>query len=361
VQRILSLATLIGLGAAVWMFLSGGGLDQLAVDPNSSGQHAGAGGWLVTPGNGGGLPSYGPTPPLTSAGAQPVTMGAAAPPVASGPTIRMASFNIEAFGQKKLENPSVAYTLASIIQKFDVIAIQEIRTTDEYHMPNFLKLVNQPTQASPNGRRYDYVIGPRLGNTVAKEQYAFVFDTDKIMIDRQSVYTVGDPDNLLHREPHVATFATRVSPDAAFTFTLINVHTDPDVAPAELEALAEAYRAVRRAGRNEDDVIMLGDFNASDVQIKKQSRLGQIPDLTPLVRNAFSNVRQNKLLDNIVVHTPSTTEYVGRSGVYDYMRQINLSMAEAEQVSDHLPVWAEFSAYELDYAFRVVSRRTTAR
>lgn len=356
-QRFLSLATLVGMGAAVWMFLSGGGLNQLAVDPNAPGQQTGPWGGAPATWNGGasgGFPSYG-SAPVTPAGVQPATIGGAAPPVDVGPTIKIASFNIEVFGDKKLEDQRVALTLAGIIQQFDVIAIQEIRTQNEYHLPNFLRLVNA------SGRHYDYVISHRLGNTVSKEQYAFIFDADKIVLDRQSVYVVGDPDNLLHREPHVATFATRVSPNEAFTFTLINVHTDPDVVPAELEALAEVYRAVRRAGGNEDDVIMLGDFNASDVQIKQQSRLGQIPDLTPLVRGVFSNVRQTKLLDNVIVHTPSTTEYVGRSGVYDFMKQINLSPAQAEQVSDHLPVWAEFSAYERDYAFRVVSRRTTAR
>jgi len=33
----------------------------------------------------------------------------------------------------------------------------------------------------------------------------------------------------------------------------------------------------------------------------------------------------------------------------------------AEQVSDHFPVWAEFSAYERDYAGRIASRRGAAR
>ena len=126
----------------------------------------------------------------------------------------------------------------------------------------------------------------------------------------------------------------------------------------ELDALAEVYRVVRRAGGNEDDVIMLGDFNADDAHL---GRLGQIPAITPLIRGVFTNTRQNKLYDNILIHQPSTTEYAGRSGVFNIMRQYNRTLAEAEMVSDHFPVWAEFSVYERDYAGNIASRRGTVR
>jgi deoxyribonuclease-1-like protein len=354
VQRILSLAVLIGLGAGVWVFLSGGGLSQLAIDPGAPGQQPTAstgGAW-----NGGGGWPASPTGTWQSSPVvQPTTAGTAAPPVGDGPTIRIASFNIESFGKTKLEDRRVVLTLAEVIRQFDIVAIQEIRTQDDYHLTNFVKMVNS------TGRRFDFVIGPRLGNTKSTEQYAYIYDTQKIMVDPASVYTVGDPDNLLHREPFVASFSTRMPPQEAFTFILVNAHTDPDVVPAELEALGEVYRVVRRASQQEDDVIMLGDFNADNQQIAKRSRIGQIPGVVPLVSGVFSNTRGNKLYDNIIIHGPSTTEYVGKSGVFNLMERYNLSMAEAEQVSNHQPVWAEFSAYERDYTGRIASRRTNAR
>ena len=64
----------------------------------------------------------------------------------------------------------------------------------------------------------------------------------------------------------------------------------------------------------------------------------------PLVSSG--NTRRNKLYDNIVFHRPSTAEFTGRWGVYDVARLHQLSLTQAEQVSDHLPIWAEFSAYE---------------
>jgi deoxyribonuclease-1-like protein len=355
VQRILSLATLGVLGGLVWMFLSGGGLNQLATSTDGTAPTAGV--W-----NGGaGWPTTSST--LPSPTMQPASTGMAAPSAAVYLTIKIASFNIKAFGQAKADKPYVMHTLAEIIRQYHVIALQEIRTQDDYFIPKFLELVNN------TGRHYDCIVGPRLGNSQTTEQYAFLYDADAIFCSRSSVYTVGDPENLLHREPLVAAFMTKkgatlngalspVSPDEAFTFTLINVHVDPDIVPAELHALAEVYRVVRRAGGNEDDVIMLGDFNADDAHF---GRLGQIPGLSPLIRGVFTNTRQNALLDNVVIHAPSTTEYAGRSGVFDVMRQITITLAQAEEVSDHYPVFAEFSAYERDYAGRIASRRGLSR
>ena len=42
----------------------------------------------------------------------------------------------------------------------------------------------------------------------------------------------------------------------------------------------------------------------------------------------------------------ATTEFTGRSGVLDVMQEYHLTQEQALAVSDHLPVWAEFSIYE---------------
>ncbi|QDT01286.1 endonuclease/exonuclease/phosphatase family protein [Adhaeretor mobilis] len=377
-QRLLSLGTLGVLGGLVWVFLTGGGLEDMAgaardaqnagvQDPSRpySNQHTQdsypqqdypqQGSWTE-----GQTPPLQPAPPVYQQPSTPSPpiyrpassgSGGSIPRVDEGPTIKIASFNIQVFGKAKVEkaNGAVIRTLAEIVRQFDVVAIQEIRTSDDYHIPNFVRLINS------GGAQYDHVTGPRIGNTRSTEQYAFIFDTRKIMVDRSSVYTLSDPDNVLHREPLVAHFQTRLNPDSAFSFTLVNIHTDPDEADEEVDAMADVYRVVRRAGGNEDDVIALGDWNADDRDLAS-SRLGQIPGVYPLIKGVFTNTRQTKLYDNLVIHQPSTTEYTGRSGVFDMVRQFNITQEQALMVSDHLPVWAEFSAYERDYSGQVASR-----
>lgn len=265
----------------------------------------------------------------------------------AGNAIRIASFNIQVFGESKMAKPRVAALLAEIIRKFDIVAVQEIRSKQNI-LPQFVDMVNA------TGRHYDYVIGPRLGRTSSKEQYAFIYDTASIEIDRTALYTVNDPDDVLHREPLVGWFRVRgPAPEEAFTFSLVNIHTDPDETKTELDALADVFRVVRDDGRGEDDVIILGDLNVDD---RNLGRLGQISNITWAISGVATNTRGTKLYDNLVFSEVATAEYTGRWGVFDMIRQFNLTTEEALEVSDHMPVWAEFSLREGGVPGRVAMR-----
>jgi len=289
--------------------------------------------------------------------AQYASQSSAAPlsrPLQGGPTIRIASFNIQVFGESKASKPYIMQTLAAIVRNFHIVAIQEIRTQDDYLIDNFLR---QYVNAS--GRQYDRVVGPRLGRSKSTEQYVFLYDTQAVEVNRHSVYTVHDPQDMLHREPLVAMFRARgPNPQEAFTFVLVNIHTDPDETKEELDALGQVYRAVRQTAGGEDDIIVLGDLNVDDRHL---GQLGQVPGVRPLVTGVFTNTRQTELYDNIVLHAPSTAEFTGRWGVYDVQRLHNLTMDQALQVSDHLPVWAEFSAYESTVPGRVANREVLSQ
>jgi hypothetical protein len=270
-----------------------------------------------------------------------------------GPAIRIASFNIQVFGDAKASKPEIMTTLAAIIQNFHVVAIQEIRTQDDYFIDNFLR-----TYVNQSGRAYDKVIGPRLGRSNSKEQYAFLYDTAAIEVNPRMVYTVNDPDDLLHREPLVAMFRTRgPPPQQAFTFVLVNIHTDPDETDTELDALGQVYQAVRRSAGGEDDIILLGDLNVDDQHL---GGLGRLEGVRPLIRGQYTNTRQNALYDNMVLHQVSTAEFSGRCGVFNFQQFYKLPPDQARekalQVSDHLPIWAEFSAYESATPGRVAGR-----
>jgi endonuclease/exonuclease/phosphatase family metal-dependent hydrolase len=300
--------------------------------------------------------NYPAAPFLNSAPAVP----APTVPLGGGPTIRIASFNIQVFGDEKAKKPYVMQTLALAIRNFHVVAVQEIRTQDSYFLDNFLRSYVNAAGANADGRHYyDYVVGPRLGRSNSKEQYAFIYDTTAVEVNRQSIYTVNDPQDLLHREPLVALFRVRgPAPTEAFTFMLVNIHTDPDETKEELDTLADVYRAVRQSSGGEDDVIILGDLNVDDRHL---GRLGQIPGVRPIVTHVFTNTRQTALYDNFVVHQASTAEFTGRWGVFDVRQLVNppLTVDQALDVSDHLPIWAEFSAYESAAPGRVATRPGT--
>ena len=270
-------------------------------------------------------------------------------PLFGGPAIRLASFNIQTFGDAKASKPYLMATLAAIIHNFHVVAIQEIRTQDDYFLDNFLR-----NYVNRNGRVFDKIVGPRLGRSSSTEQYAFLYDTAAIEVNRYSIYTVNDPDDLLHREPLVAMFRVRgPPPQQAFTFVLVNIHTDPHEADTEVDSLAQVYQVVRRSSAGEDDIILLGDLNVDD---KHLGQLGRIDGVRPVVRNMFTNTRQDATYDNFLLHQPSTAEFTGRWGVFNYQQLFKLTPDQALQVSDHLPIWAEFNAYESASPGRVATR-----
>ena len=273
-----------------------------------------------------------------------------APPVAqrqSG-TIRVGSFNIQVLGTSKLNKPRVMSVLAEVVRRFDVVAIQEVRAKTDDVLPRFIDLINA------TGRHYDFVIGPRLGRTNSKEQYAIIFDTASIEVDRGGIYTVQDPDDLLHREPLVASFRVRGPPaEQAFTFSLVDIHTDPDETKQELDALGDVFRAVQRDGSGEDDVIVLGDLNVDDRHL---GRLGEVSNIMWVISGVPTNTRGNKQYDNLLFVQGATNEFTGRAGVLDLIREFNLTTDEALEVSDHMPIWAEFSLNEGGQAGRIATR-----
>lgn len=284
-----------------------------------------------------------------------------APPASPNDAIKIASFNIQVFGEKKLFDQRklkagagegrIIDFLVSICRHFDVIAIQEVRSEQQNVLPLFVEELNK------DGSHYNFVIGPRLGRTSSKEQYAFVFDTDTIEVDRNQLYTLEDPDDLLHREPLVGLFRVRgLPPDQAFTFKLVNIHTDPDEVAKEMDVLDDTFYAIRdKDGIVEDDVILLGDLNADD---KHFGELGRIPNLGHVIANQYTNTRRSHQFDNILFDIKNTVEYTGRGGVFDFMREYNLSQEDALLISDHLPVWGEFSVYEGGRPPEVAGRET---
>jgi deoxyribonuclease-1-like protein len=256
-------------------------------------------------------------------------------------TLRIATWNIQVFGTSKLQKPHVVEYMARVVRQFDVVAVQEVRSREQDVVPRFLEVVNA------TGRKYDYVIGPRLPRSPRAsnpEQYVFLYDQETVEVDRSQLYTIDDPDDLLVREPLVAWFRARgPPPDQAFTFTLVNIHTDPDIATQEVAQLPQVYHVVLNDGRNEDDVLILGDFNTDTKGLEKLLR---ISGMECVITGQPTNTRGTRQYDNIVFHGPSTVEFTGRAGVLDFMREFNLTLDQALEVSDHLPVWAEFSVWE---------------
>jgi hypothetical protein len=145
-------------------------------------------------------------------------------------------------------------------------------------------------------------------------------------------------------DPLVAWFrAAEPSDDAAWTFSLVNIRVDLAFAPTEVALIPGMIQSVRHDGRGEDDVIMLGLFQADDAYLR--NLLGG-STYTSAITQGMTDIYDRYQTSNVVVDQDNTTEFIGRAGAFDFLRVFNLSLSEAEAASSQLPVFAEFSPVE---------------
>ena len=261
------------------------------------------------------------------------------PPAAPRSTIRIASFQLGRFDEAKLASPQVADVLVSLFSKFDLVAVQGVRGKNQSVLVHLIDQIN-----AASGRPYDFATCPTQPRDALEHYSAFVFDCGTIEVDRSTVHFIEDPLGRLRIKPLAGSFRARgPDPAEAFTFTLIDVEVDSDRAPIELDLLAKAFRAVHRSRPNEDDVILLGDLQSDDQHL---GELNKLFGVTPLLSGFATTARGTQLLDNILLDRRATCEFTGRVEVVDMIREYHLTLPAAVEISEHLPVWAEFSVYE---------------
>ncbi|MDG2220551.1 MAG: deoxyribonuclease [Rubripirellula sp.] len=261
--------------------------------------------------------------------------------------IRIATFSVQDFGRQKAADTNVMRVLTHVVSQFDVVAVQQIQGGDPAPIEALVNLLRN------SGVSYTATISEPIGEGSQSESYAYLWDDTRIQLVPNSAYVVQDTANRMHREPMVASFETRVGTADGrrpFRFTLINAHASPAEAStngAEMNVLDDVYVRVRQYDyqmNGEEDCILLGNLNIDTEGLRE---LGQIPGVQSIAGDAKTNTLGNETHDHIIIDTRMTREYSGRFGVLSLVDQLGLTQEQALQVSDHQPVWGEFSIYEV--------------
>ena len=252
--------------------------------------------------------------------------------------IRIATFNLDRLNDRKLANRRVCDVLVHLVPNFELIAVQGVQSKNQGVLVKLVQEVNA------TGQKYEFAVCPAVKRDSIPNYSGFLFDSTSIEIDRSTLRWVEDPHERFRHKPLMALFRVR-GPDRAeaFTFRLVNVHTDKDRTAVESGLLDEVYRAARDAVPHEDDIIVLGELGADEDRLAELSRTLH---LTSSLTGTPVAVRGGPLSDSILFNPRATAEFTGRSEVMDLMRKFDLTAAGAREVSSHLPVWAEFSPYE---------------
>ncbi|XP_078576405.1 deoxyribonuclease-1-like [Branchiostoma floridae x Branchiostoma japonicum] len=205
------------------------------------------------------------------------------------PHLKIAAFNVQVFGLRKMSNPEVVKTLVQIIRRYDIIAIQEIRDSSETAFPTLLAKVNKDL---PPDQTYRSIISERLGRTSSKEQYGFMYKPSRVTVTdsyhyddgEEAVGKVKNPKDAFQREPFIVRFSAPKT--AVDDFAVVVIHTSPRDAVKEIDHLTDVYDdVVHKWGL--EDVIITGDFNAGCSYVTKSEwagiRLRHDPSFTWLI------------------------------------------------------------------------------
>lgn len=262
----------------------------------------------------------------------------ALPSPKSQPTLRICSWNVTPLTEEKLLKPGVAAALAAVVRQCDVTVLQGVDLRDRAVIARLMDYVNRDRPV------FSYATLPESLRVSATRGIVFIFDLSGVEIDRRTVRVVDDPLKRLQFLPLTAAFRARgVPPEEAFTFTLIGVQVDTLRAKEEADLLDDVFRAVRDDGRGEDDILLAGYYG--DEAPLRQGLAG-LADVAAVLVDIPTTVDGTRAVDGFFLDRRATTEYTGKHGVMDLVRQFKISAGQAAQVADHLPAWAEFSTRE---------------
>ena len=245
--------------------------------------------------------------------------------------LRIASWNIRILSDNSRDDVELQ-RICEIIIKYDFISIVELR--DEK------VLVRMVVMLAGMGRLYGYEVSVRVGRGV-KERYAYLYDINRVeLIGSGKIW--DDPEDHFIREPFSATFRA-----GAFDFTAIATHViwgrRVGDRRAEIMWLSNVYKVVQAMDRQEQDVLLMGDFNRKSTDLAYdplKEILGMVSLFNPPQK---SHVKDTSLYDNIWFQSGFTTEYTGNSGIDRFDDGFESDDAAMRAVSDHRPVWAEFA------------------
>ncbi|GHU03180.1 deoxyribonuclease [Spirochaetia bacterium] len=252
---------------------------------------------------------------------------------AEAEAITIASFNIQIFGVSKMSKPAVVSILTDIVSRYDLAAVQEVRSVSEEPVLSFMALLPP---------RYSYVLGPREGRSSSKEQFWIIYDTEKLTL-LDSV-TWPDPDDIYERNPLGVYFKTA----GDFDFILIDNHVKPSDTVPEISALPDVA-AYFQTLWHDDDVLIVGDLNADGSYYDERLLIEVFPETgyTIIITNEYdtTTAASSNTYDRIIITKSAEDYYTGNFGVlrYDELFDFEALGLEPKNVSDHFPVWAEFS------------------
>lgn len=271
----------------------------------------------------------------------------------SEPT-KFASFNIQVFGASKYGKEEVKDQIVTILRRYDISTIQEIRESSGVSFPLLVGDMNAQEDI------YDFHVGERQGRSSSKEQIGFIWNRN--MFSKVDAYDYDDTSDDFERPPSVLVLE-RIG-DNAFSFEtskliIISSHIKPvtgasdTVTEDEINNLMDVYNDAVSKHPEISNAIIAGDFNADCDYVQDPEGLSLFTDPSSgflIGFDADTTVGATDCAyDHIVVFGDTLPGSSGDAGVFNYQTFYDTDniFHDGEPItaliSDHFPVEFTFS------------------
>ncbi|KAM9350908.1 deoxyribonuclease I-like 1-like [Symphorus nematophorus] len=260
-------------------------------------------------------------------------------------SLKICAFNVQSFGESKVNNKKVMGILLKILSRCDVCLIQEVRDSKGEAIEALVKDLNRYDKSNS----YSYVESERLGRKTYKEQYVYIYRNNVLRVKEHYQYPKPEGDgtnetDVFSREPFIVRFHSPTT--LVKDFVLIGQHTCPRNAMKEINQLYTVFEGIHKKWKT-DNVMILGDLNAACnyVTIKgwRAVRLRSDPKFHWLIGDEQDTTVREKThcaYDRIIVHGHEIISCIvpGSAQPFNFKENFHLTEEEALEVSDHFPV-----------------------
>lgn len=250
----------------------------------------------------------------------------------------ISSFNALHLGEAKKDYKE----LCNILILFDIVGLEEV--LNKKGVETLVDELKKNTH-----EKWSYHISPYpVGTKKYKEYYAFIWKDKKVKFLKPRGF-YKDSDDLFIREPYGADFKI-----GEFDFTFVLIHAiygkNKSQRIAEAMNLDKVYDYFQNMDKNENDIIIGGDFNLS-VRSEGFNNLLNHKDkiincISPNMKTTLGPKEYANQYDNIFISQLYTKEYTGKSGGIDTANG-NYKKAR-EVISDHIPIFIEVNTSKDD-------------
>jgi endonuclease/exonuclease/phosphatase family metal-dependent hydrolase len=248
------------------------------------------------------------------------------------PQTTLISWNIANLGHSKSQK--TIHYIANAVRDYDVIAIQEV-VAGYGGVQAVAKLADELNRT---GTKWDYVISDPTNSSAYKtERYAFIWKTAKL----KKIGTAWLEKRYhleIEREPYFCTFQFENKQFTVVNFHAITKKMQPETEIKYFKFLPDEYPTL--------NLIFAGDFNCpqSHSVFNPLRKMGYQSILVGQKTSLKQKCRNNKYLaseyDNIYYKTSKIKRM--NAGIIPFYKDFN-TLKEARRISDHIPIWFEFS------------------